>query len=62
MCSHRHEIFSRRADFGAEWAAHPHLPCAQHAREQEGAERHPEMRKAKSLSVAHRKLSHPGPV
>ena len=59
---HRHEILSRRADVGAQRAAHPHLPGAEERGGQKRRERHPEMRKAKPFNVAHRKPSRPDPA
>ena len=62
MRRHRHEILPGRADIRAQGAAHPHLPGADQASEQERAERHPKMRETQPLNVAHRKSSRQVPA
>src|SRR5262249_7883627 len=56
------ETLSRGADVGPQWAAYPHLPGAEERGDQKRPERHPEMRKAKPLNVAHRLPSPPDPA
>jgi hypothetical protein len=53
----RHKVLARRANIGAQGAAHPHLPAAKDGRDDEGRNGDPEVRKAKSITIAHRKSS-----